>query len=77
MVFYIYSNVDEYGFRRPEDFDYDQYEKFMSTYFIILTNRSKKWYNLINDEKRLKKGPQLKRYVRKGIPSTYRAKVCF
>ncbi|XP_065220017.1 TBC1 domain family member 2A-like isoform X2 [Planococcus citri] len=69
------NNVDEYGFRRPDDFDYQQYEKFMSTYFIILTNRSKKWYSLINDEKRLKKGPQLKRYVRKGIPSTYRSKV--
>ncbi|XKL60024.1 hypothetical protein PGB90_001040 [Kerria lacca] len=70
-----YDNVDEYGFMRPENFDYERYEKFMSSYLVILVNRSKKWDKLMKKGKRLQRGLVLKRYVKKGIPSSYRAQV--
>lgn len=73
---YIYSDssldsdIDEYGFKRDENFDYKGYETFMKSYLTVLTNRGIKW------DKYMKKKPnlfrnnsnQLKRYVRKGIP---------
>lgn len=75
LLCFLISNVDEYGFKRPEDFDFERYEKFMSSYLIILTNRSKKWYNIMQHENRLKLTPRVKRYIQKGIPSVYRAQV--
>lgn len=60
---------------RPENFDYERYEKFMSSYLVILVNRSKKWDKLMKKGKRLQRGLVLKRYVKKGIPSSYRAQV--
>lgn len=77
--FIISSNVDEYGFRRPDNFDYARYEEFMSSYLVVLANRSKKWFELLKDERRLKRGRKLRRYVEKGIPSAYRTRVssCF
>ncbi len=69
------SNVDEYGFRRPDNFDYERYEKFMSSYLGILAKRSKKWDKLLKGEKRLKSNSKLRRYVRKGIPSSLRTQV--
>lgn len=65
-----YSDIDEYGFKRDEDFDYKGYETVMKSYLTVLTNRRIKW------DKYMKKKPnlfrnntnQLKRYVRKGIP---------
>lgn len=64
--------MDEYGFRRPEDFDYDTYERIMSEYFVVLTNRRRKWDQLMQKKPNLHKNKsgQLKRYVRKGIPGT-------
>lgn len=61
--------MDEYGFERPEDFDYASYERFMSVYLKVLARRSKKWSEMLGDGKSLKRSLTIKRYVRKGIPS--------
>lgn len=64
------STVDEYGFKRPEDFDYATYERIMSEYFVVLTNRRRKWEQLMQKKPILynNKSRKLKRYIRKGIP---------
>ncbi|XP_071440023.1 growth hormone-regulated TBC protein 1 [Hetaerina americana] len=70
-----FSKVDEYGFERPEDFDYETYEDFMSHYLIVLAKRAKKWTDLFGEGKSLKRNLTVKRYVRKGIPGSLRARV--
>lgn len=72
IVFFSFSDVDEYGFERPEDFDYESYEEFMSSYLKTLAKRSKKWSEYLDNGKNIKKNVKLKRYVRKGIPAEYR-----
>ncbi|XP_063224392.1 growth hormone-regulated TBC protein 1-A isoform X2 [Bacillus rossius redtenbacheri] len=67
--------VDEYGFERPEDFDYETYEDFMSHYLIVLAKRAKKWSDLIGEGKSVKRSLTVKRYVRKGIPGEHRGLV--
>ncbi|KAL0281468.1 UNVERIFIED_CONTAM: hypothetical protein PYX00_002449 [Menopon gallinae] len=71
----VFSKVDEYGFERPEDFNYEKYEEFMSFYVTILARRSKKWAELLGDNKVLKRSRRLKRYIRKGIPLEHRGLV--
>lgn len=61
--------MDEYGFERPENFDYGMYEEFMSVYLRVLAKRAKKWSDMLSDGKSLKRNLTVKRYVRKGIPS--------
>ena len=68
------SKVDEYGFERPDDFDYQAYEVFITKYLPILTRRAMRW-NGILDQKSLSNAAVVKRYVRKGIPAQHRAKV--
>ncbi|VEN56373.1 unnamed protein product [Callosobruchus maculatus] len=61
-----YSKVDEYGFERPENFNYESYDAFMSEYMGILTRRAQRWNAL---ERGIFKSPSiLKRFIRKGIP---------
>ena len=68
-----FSNNDEYGFVRPENFDYKEYERFMSEYLGVLSRRRQKWDSLVaGGYSRLSKGAKLKRYVRKGVPSIHR-----
>ena len=68
-----FSQQDEYGFLRPEDFDYKEYEAFMSDYLGVLTRRRQKWDVLVKGGySKLSKGAKLKRYVRKGVPSSHR-----
>lgn len=64
--------MDEYGFKRPEDFDYENYEKIMNKYYMVLANRSKKWDNYLKNKPKLFKNNsgKLKRYIRKGIPGS-------
>ena len=38
-----FDQRDEYGFLRPEDFDYAEYEQFMSSYLGVLAARRQKW----------------------------------
>ncbi|KZS20994.1 Growth hormone-regulated TBC protein 1-A [Daphnia magna] len=69
-----FSKVDEYGFERPDDFDYKAYEAFMSRYMAILARRAIRW-NLILTQQSLPDGGTMKRFVRKGVPAQYRGKV--
>jgi len=66
------SSIDEYGFERPNDFDYETYEEFMSNYLRILAKRSKKWTELMANKSAIKRSLTLKRYIRKGIPKEHR-----
>ena len=67
--------MDEYGFERPDDFDYESYEEFMSSYLKVLARRAKKWAELLGDHKSVKRNLTMKRYIRKGIPAEFRGKV--
>lgn len=66
-----FSTVDEYGFERHDDFDYESYEEFMSVYLKVLASRAQKWSLLLGEGKSVKRTNTVKRYVRKGIPSKY------
>uniref|UniRef100_A0A1B6DKQ1 Rab-GAP TBC domain-containing protein n=1 Tax=Clastoptera arizonana TaxID=38151 RepID=A0A1B6DKQ1_9HEMI len=70
-----FSQVDEYGFVRPNDFDYGTYEVFMSKYLKVLAVRAKKWTKLIQEGKSISRSRILKRYIRKGIPNEYRGQI--
>lgn len=70
-----FSRYDEYGFERPDDFDYDEYDEFMSVYLTVLSERSMKWSRLMATNGQLKKNGRLKRYVRGGVPISLRARV--
>ncbi|KAH8359251.1 hypothetical protein KR093_005334, partial [Drosophila rubida] len=69
------SDVDEYGFKRGEKFDYKNYGKFMDGYLKTLTRRRIKWETIIRENPDLNLNSKLKRYIRKGIPGPYRADV--
>ncbi|XP_034950902.1 growth hormone-regulated TBC protein 1 [Chelonus insularis] len=75
MATSCFSNVDEYGFERPSNFDYETYEEFMSEYLKVLAKRAKKWAELIGEGKSLDRSITIKRYVRKGIPGDHRGMV--
>lgn len=71
-----FSPIDEYGFKRPEDFDYHTYDNFMTEYLPVLVRRGHKWEKILSKgTKNLKNGAKLKRFVRKGIPMKHRATV--
>ncbi|XP_076034708.1 growth hormone-regulated TBC protein 1-A [Oratosquilla oratoria] len=70
-----FSDVDEYGFERPHDFDYATYEEFMSEYLSVLTRRARKWSQLLGAKETVGRSMKLKRYVRKGIPMKHRGKM--
>ncbi|XP_065079556.1 growth hormone-regulated TBC protein 1-A [Ochlerotatus camptorhynchus] len=70
-----FSDVDEYGFKREPDFDYQSYENIMSSYYTVLTTRSIKWQKFSKDSDILSNPRKLKRFVRKGIPGPLREEV--
>lgn len=47
-VLFNSSEIDAYGFKHGEDFDYDSYEEFMSRYLSILARRASKWNKLLS-----------------------------
>jgi hypothetical protein len=67
--------VDEYGFERPHNFDYETYEDFMSEYLKVLAKMAKKWAKIIGEGKSLQRSITIKKYVRKGIPGEHRGLV--
>ncbi|XP_041483035.1 growth hormone-regulated TBC protein 1-A-like [Lytechinus variegatus] len=69
------SEIDGYGFKRPDDFDYETYEEFMKQYLSVLARRAKKWEIVIKGSQKVKKSRKMKRYIRKGIPSEHRGTV--
>ncbi|VVC88647.1 unnamed protein product [Leptidea sinapis] len=75
MAHSSFSAIDEYGFERHEDFDFESYEEFMSVYLKVLVSRAQKWSQLLGDGKSVKRTTTVKRYVRKGIPSEHRPSV--
>lgn len=71
-IFEYYSDVDEYGFKRPDNFDYKSYEAFMSSYLKTLAKRRIKWETIMQPKNDLTNvDPKLKRYIRKGIPGLF------
>ncbi|KAK9721596.1 Rab-GTPase-TBC domain [Popillia japonica] len=66
-----FSKIDEYGFQRSKNFNYEIYGDFMSQYYRVLAKRTKRWEELKDSEKH-KKNNTLKRFVRKGIPISHR-----
>ncbi|XP_065055708.1 growth hormone-regulated TBC protein 1-A-like [Rhopilema esculentum] len=72
----ITGEIDQYGFERPDDFDYDSYEAFMSAYLRVLARRAAKWEKLLGTKlSNLTHSRKVKRYVRKGVPSESRGEV--
>ncbi|XP_057302285.1 growth hormone-regulated TBC protein 1-A-like [Hydractinia symbiolongicarpus] len=71
----INGEVDQYGFERDEDFNYDSYATFMSEYLSVLARRMAKWNKLMQDSSAIEKSNKVKRYIRKGIPSELRPEV--
>lgn len=71
------SEIDPYGFKRKSEFDYAQYQEFMSEYLAVLARRSMRWSDLMRsgNEKQLARSLTIKRYCRKGIPGEHRAQV--
>ena len=70
------SNVDEYGFERPAEFNLEEYDRFISAYLSVLTRRNIKWRRLLgNGRRELRQNATTKRYIRKGVPAEYRARV--
>lgn len=69
-VISIFSDVDEYGFKRDATFNPKIYENFTSSYYSVLTKRRMKWQAYMKKPHILQnnKSAKLKRYVRKGIP---------
>ncbi|XP_017144232.1 growth hormone-regulated TBC protein 1-A [Drosophila miranda] len=71
-----FSDVDEYGFKRGQNFDYNNYSKFMDGYLKTLTRRRMKWEAILQQNPDLSQvDAKLKRYIRKGIPGPYRPDV--
>lgn len=60
---------------RPDDFDYVEYEKFMSAYLNLLARRSMKWVSLLIYNSQLKRNAKLKKFVRTGVPLILRGPV--
>lgn len=70
------SRRDEYGFIRPDDFDYSLHEEFMSQYLRVLVRRGQKWEKILRKGYgKMDSGAKMKRYIRKGIPANHRAGV--
>ncbi|XP_059145840.1 growth hormone-regulated TBC protein 1-like isoform X2 [Physella acuta] len=70
-----HGKVDPYGFERKEEFDFDAYEKFMSTYLSVLTRRALRWKDTYDGKTKLPRSRKLKRFCRKGIPGDIRPEV--
>ena len=49
------SPVDQYGFHRPDDFDYDSYDHFMSSYLAVLARRATRWSQFMKGSSKVKK----------------------
>jgi len=71
----INGEIDQYGFERAEDFDYESYEKFMAEYLSVLARRLAKWEKMLNGTNDVSRSTRVKRYIRKGIPSEHRCEI--
>ncbi|XP_055867813.1 growth hormone-regulated TBC protein 1-like isoform X1 [Biomphalaria glabrata] len=71
----IDRKVDPYGFERTAEFDFESYEKFMSTYLSTLSRRASRWKSSFKKMDNLSNSRKLKRFCRKGIPGDLRPDV--
>lgn len=55
QVFKCDCRVDQYGFERSEDFNYESYEELMSKHLAAVARRSKKWSKLLQDTVKVEK----------------------
>lgn len=72
QIILYFSNIDEYGFERSSNFNYEIHDEFMSRYLKTLAIRSRKWAILLRNNNKPKKNNTLKKFVRKGIPKDHR-----
>lgn len=63
-------NVDSLGFARPRDLNVIAYETFWNKYLAILIRREQRW-----QKARFLRGKKLKRFIRKGVPSSLRPEI--
>ncbi|KAK6962131.1 growth hormone-regulated TBC protein 1 [Biomphalaria glabrata] len=70
-----HGKVDPYGFERTAEFDFESYEKFMSTYLSTLSRRASRWKSSFKKMDNLSNSRKLKRFCRKGIPGDLRPDV--
>uniref|UniRef100_A0A8D8SPQ0 Growth hormone-regulated TBC protein 1 n=1 Tax=Cacopsylla melanoneura TaxID=428564 RepID=A0A8D8SPQ0_9HEMI len=80
MATSTFHEIDEYGFKRNETFDYAAYETFMSEYIGVLAKRAKKWTGILplftaKNNPAWAKSKKVKRYLRKGIPIDHRPQI--
>ncbi|XP_052782027.1 growth hormone-regulated TBC protein 1-A-like [Mya arenaria] len=68
------NDVDGYGFQREANFDHHQYDEFMSEYLPVMTRRAQRWDSLVGEGSKINKSRTVKRFCRKGIPSSLRPK---
>lgn len=61
-----FSSVDEYGFRREEEYESDDFKNITSEYFTVLARRSMRWQLFMNSRNPMVNGRKLKRFIRKG-----------
>ena len=68
----LFREIDQYGFEREQDFDYESYEAFMSEYLRVLARRMAKWEKLMkisSELSRSRKGIHKKNVVYAEIPT--------
>ena len=49
------SKIDPYGFERPDNFDAETHEEFMSQYLGVLARRAARWNRYMRGRKRVSK----------------------
>ena len=74
---YFYSLIDEYGFKRDDNFDAASYERFYSAYLKTLIACEKKWNSYLKSNHSLRRNFRLKSLIRSGIPIGHRSYVWF
>ncbi|XP_065193368.1 LOW QUALITY PROTEIN: growth hormone-regulated TBC protein 1-A-like [Sycon ciliatum] len=65
------ETLDPYGFVRGDRFDHAEYDTFNAAYTTVLVRRTRRWTS-VNYNARHRR---LKRYIRKGVPSSMRREV--
>ncbi|KAM4609423.1 growth hormone-regulated TBC protein 1-A-like [Polymixia lowei] len=73
MHLFFHCRTDPYGFEQPQDFE--SYEEVMNQYAVVLNRRSLRWCKLLQGKAHVEKNLTVKRYVRKGVPDEYRARI--
>ena len=60
FFFVLIRKVDPYGFERSDDFDFESYEQFMSSYLSILARRAARWKDTYDDKRKISRSRKCK-----------------